>query len=157
MFYDNVMNFYKGNINVYINFDTIYLATYFFHVCILDTFSFLVSLFIFMFLKFIVYSLNFVLCLHLAINSLLLFNNFSGNLYVIICIFSSKHKLHLPSKLFGVFDFFQNRPFDLRVNPLFFKHQNCFDSAVWCFRCSWEKVNLWFEYLSFHFVEVNPI
>ena len=38
MFYVNVMNFCKGNINTYINFDTIYLATYFFRVCILDTF-----------------------------------------------------------------------------------------------------------------------
>ena len=28
MFYVNVMNFCKGNINAYINFDTIYLATY---------------------------------------------------------------------------------------------------------------------------------
>ena len=62
MFCVNVMNFCNGNINVYINFDTIYLATYFFHVCILDTFFFtFVSLFISMFLKFIVYSLNFVL------------------------------------------------------------------------------------------------
>ena len=107
--------------------------------------------------KFIVYSLNFVLCLHLAINSLLLFNNVSGNLYVNICIFSSKHKLHLPSKLFGVFDFFKIDHSISGFNPLFFKHQNCFDSVVWCFRCSWEKVNLWFAYLSFHFVEVNPI
>ena len=40
MFYVNVMNFCKGNINVYINFDTIYLATYFFRVCILETFFF---------------------------------------------------------------------------------------------------------------------
>ena len=52
MFYVNVMNFRKGNINAYINFDTIYLATYYFHVCILDTFFCLVSLFISMFLKF---------------------------------------------------------------------------------------------------------
>ena len=103
-----------------------------------------------MFLK--IYSLNFVLCLHLVINSLLLFNNLSGNLCVKICIFSSKHKLHLPSKLFGVFDFFKIDHSISGVNPLFFKHQNCFDIAVWCFRCSWEKVNLWLEYLSFHFV-----
>ena len=40
MGYVNVMNFCKGNINVYINFDTIYLATNFFHVCVLDTFYF---------------------------------------------------------------------------------------------------------------------
>ena len=71
--------------------------------------------------------------------------------------FSSKHKLHLPSKLFGVFDFFKIDHSISGVNPLFFKHQNCFDSVVWCFRCLWEKVNLWLEYLSSHFVEVNPI
>ena len=34
MFYVNILNFYEGNINAYINFDTIYLATYFFHVCL---------------------------------------------------------------------------------------------------------------------------
>ena len=44
----------------------------------LDTLFFLVSLFISMFLNF--YSLNLVLCLHLAIDSLLLFNNLSGHL-----------------------------------------------------------------------------
>ena len=76
-----------------------------------------------MFLKFIVYSLNFVLCLHLAIDSLILYNNLSGNLCVKICIFSSKHKLHLPSKLFGVFDFFKIDHSISGVNPLFFKHQ----------------------------------
>ena len=116
------------------------------------------TIYFYVFKKFIVYSLNFVLCLHLAINSLLLFNNLSSNLYVNICIFSSKHKLHLPSKLFGEFDVFKIDHSISGVNPLFFKHQNCFDSAVfWCFRCSWEKVNLWLEYLPFHFVEVNPI
>ena len=47
-----------------------------FYVHMLDTFFFLVSLFISMFLVF--YSLNLVLCLHLAINSLLLFNNLLG-------------------------------------------------------------------------------
>ena len=151
------MNFWKGNINIYIKFDSISSATYFFHVRILNTLFYFVSLFIFMFFKILVYSLNFVLCLHLAINSHLSFNNLSGNLYVIICIFSSKHKLHLPSKLFGVFEFFKIDHSISGVNPLFFKHQNCFDSAVWCFRCSWEKVYLWFEYLSFHFVEDNPI
>ena len=88
---------------------------------------------------FLVYSLNFVLCLPLAINSILLFNNLSGNLCVKICIFSSKRKLHLPSKLFGVFDFFKIDHSISGVNPLFFKHQNCFGSAVWCFRCSWRE------------------
>ena len=96
-------------------------------------FFFFVSLFISKFLKFIVYSLNFVLCLHIAINSLLLFNNFSGNLYVIICIYSSKHKLHLPSKLFGVFDFFKIGHSISGVKTLFFKHLNCFGSALWYF------------------------
>ena len=122
MCYVNVMNFCKGNINIYIKFDSISSATYFFHVHILDRFFFLVSLFISMFFfKLLVYSLNFVLCLHLAINSHLLFNNFSDNLYVIICIFSSKHKLHLPSKLFGVFDFFKIDHSISGVHPLFFK------------------------------------
>ena len=150
MFYVNVMNFFKGNINIYINFDTIYLATYF-SMCVywIRFFSLFHYLFLCFFYKLSVYSLNFVLCVHLAINSHLLFNNISGNLYIIICIFSSKHKLHLPSKLFGVFDFFKIDHSISGVNPLFFKHQNCFDSAVWCFRCSWEKVYLWFAYLSF--------
>ena len=86
---------------------SILLATYFFFVCILDTFLSGFTIYFYVFKKtFLVYSLNFVLCLHLAINSLLLFNNLSGNLCVKICIFSSKHKLHLPSKLFAVFDFF---------------------------------------------------
>ena len=98
-------------------------------MCILDAF-FDWFHYLFLFLKFIVYSLNFVLCLHLAINSLLFFNNLSGNLCVKICIFSSKHKLHLPSKLFGVFDFFKIDHSISGVNPLFFKHQKCFDSAV---------------------------
>ena len=34
--------------------------------------------FFFLIFKLIIYSLNLVLCLHLAINSLLLFNNFFG-------------------------------------------------------------------------------
>ena len=122
----------------------------------LDTFFFRFHYF-FYFFKFLVYCLNLVLCLHLAINSLLLFNNLSGHLCIRICIFSSKHKLHLPSKLFGVFDFFKIDHSISGVNPLFFKHQNFFDSAIWCFRCSWEKLNLWFEYLSFHLVDANPI
>ena len=54
MFYVNVMNFLKGNINAYINFDTIYLAIYFFHVCILDTF---LSCFTIYFYVFEIYSL----------------------------------------------------------------------------------------------------
>ena len=53
-----------------------------------------------------VYSLNLFQCLHLAINSHRWFNNFPGSEYSIICIFSSRHRLHLLSKYFGVFDFF---------------------------------------------------
>ena len=49
MCYVNVINFSKGNINIYINLDSISSDTYFFHVRILDTFFFLVSQFISMF------------------------------------------------------------------------------------------------------------
>ena len=99
----------------------------------LDTFFSCFTIYFYVF-KFTVYSSNLVLCIHLAINSLLLFNNLSGHLCIRICIFSSEHKLHLASKLFGVFDFFKIDHSISGVNPLFFKHQNCFDSAVWCFR-----------------------
>ena len=47
----NVINFCKGNINIYINLDSISSVTYFFHVRILDTFFFLVSQFTSMYLK----------------------------------------------------------------------------------------------------------
>ena len=53
-----------------------------------------------------IYSLNLALCLHLVINSLLLFNNFFGSGKSKMCIFSSKHRLRLLSKDFGVFDLF---------------------------------------------------
>ena len=53
-----------------------------------------------------IYSLNLALCLHLAINSLLLFNNLFGSGQSKMCIFSSKHTLHLLSKDFGVLDLF---------------------------------------------------
>ena len=65
-------------------------------MCILDAFLSGFTIYFYVFRNFLVYSLNLVLCLHLAINSLLLFNNLSGHLCVKICIFSSKHKLHLP-------------------------------------------------------------
>ena len=100
MCFVNVMNFCKGNINVYINFDTIYFATYFSMCVYWIRFFPCFTIYFYVFKKLSVYNLNLVLCLHLAINSRLLFNIFSGNLYIIICIFSSKHKLHLPSKLF---------------------------------------------------------
>ena len=52
MCYVNVINFCKGNINIYINFDSISTVTYSFHVRILDTFFSLVSQFISMLLFF---------------------------------------------------------------------------------------------------------
>ena len=55
-------------------------------------------LFLKKFLKLIIYILNLALCLHLAFNSLLLFNNFFGSGKSKMCIFSSKHRLHLLSK-----------------------------------------------------------
>ena len=56
MCYVNIINFCQGNINFYINFDSISSVTNFFHVRILDTFFFLVSQFIYMFLyKILVY------------------------------------------------------------------------------------------------------
>ena len=60
MFYINVMNFSKGNINVYINFDTIYLATYFFP-CVYIGYVFFPSFTIY-FYVFKLYSLWFKFC-----------------------------------------------------------------------------------------------
>ena len=74
-----------------------------------------------------VYSWNLFLCLHLAINSNRWFNNFSGSGYIIICIFSSRHGLHLLSKHFGVFEFFNMDHWISGVKPLFFKLQKCLD------------------------------
>ena len=70
-------------------------------------------------------SLSLFLCLHLAINSHRWFTNFSGSGYIIICIFSSRHRLHLLSKHFGVFDFFNMDHWISAVKPLFFKLQKC--------------------------------
>ena len=99
------------------------------------------------------YSLNQFLCLHLAINSHRWYNNFSGYGYSIICIFSSRHRLHLLSKYFGVFDFFNIDHWITGVKPLFFKLQKCLDMAVWFFRCAWVKENLWFVYLDIHLMD----
>ena len=54
----------------------------------------------------IIYSLNLALCVHVAINSLLLLNNFFGSGKSKMWIFSSRHRLHLLSKDFGVLDLF---------------------------------------------------
>ena len=99
------------------------------------------------FFKLIIYSLNLALCLHLAINSLLLLNNFFGSGKSKVCIFSSKHRLHLLSKDFGVFDLFNMDHWISGVKPLFSKPQKCIDRAVWFFRCSWEIEYLWLPYL----------
>ena len=50
------------------------------------------------------HSLNLFLYLHLSIQSQLWFNRLAGSKYIIICIFSSRPKLHLPSKQLGVID-----------------------------------------------------
>ena len=92
--------------------------------------------------KLITNSLNLSQCLHLAINSLLSFNNFFGSGKSKMCIFSSKHRLHLLSKDFGVFDLFNMDHWISRVKPLFFKPQKCLDRAVWFFKCSSEKENI---------------
>ena len=98
-----IINFCKGNINTYINFESSSSVTFFFSCTyigyvfsflyfnfILFSFICLVSQFISMFFfNLLVYSLNLALCLHLTINSHLLFNNFSDTGYIIICIFSS--------------------------------------------------------------------
>ena len=52
----------------------------------------------------IIYSLNLALCLHLAISSFLLFINFFGSGKSKMWIFSSRHRLHLLSKDFGILD-----------------------------------------------------
>ena len=112
-----------------------------------------------LFLKFklIIYSLNLALCLHLAINSLLSFSNFFGSGKSKMRIFSSKHRLHLLSKDFGVFDLFNMDHWMSGVKNLILNPQKCLDRTVWFLRCSWEKENVWLPYLIFHFVDDIPI
>ena len=71
----------------------------------------------------IIYSLNLALCLHLAINSFLLFNNIFGSGKSKMWIFSSRHRLQLLSKVFGVLDLFRMDHWMLGVNSLFFNPQ----------------------------------
>ena len=73
-------------------------------------------------IKLIIYSLNLSLCPHLDINSLHFFNHFSGTGKSKMCIFSSKHKLHLLSKDFVVLDLFNMYHWISWVKPLFFTH-----------------------------------
>ena len=70
-----------------------------------------------------IYSLNLALCLHLAISSFLLFNNFFGSGKSKMCIFSSRHRLHLLSKDFGVLDLFNMDHCMSGVNLLSFNPQ----------------------------------
>ena len=84
-------------------------------------------------------SLNWFLCPHLAIKSHLWFNRLPGSGYN-ICIFSSRHKLHLPSKQLGVIDLFNILHWISEVKPLFFNYQKCLDKAVWFFKRSWENM-----------------
>ena len=100
--------------------------------------------------------LNLFHCLHLSIKSHLWFNNFSVSGYNIICIFSSKHRLHL-SKHFGVFNFFHMFHWISGVKPSFFKFPKCLDWAVWFFKCSWEKEWLWLLNINVHSLEEIPI
>ena len=87
----------------------------------------------------IFYSLNSALCLHLAINSHLRFNNFQGldNLLSV--------SFHLNTDYIYYRNILEYLTFLIRtieyqgLNLYFFKRQKCLDRAVWCFRCSWEK------------------
>ena len=69
-------------------------------------------------------SLNLFLCLHLAIKSHIWVKGLPGSKNSIICIFSSRHKLHLPSKQQGVVDFFNIFHWILSVKSLFSKFKN---------------------------------
>ena len=75
------------------------------------------------FICLIIYSLNLALCLHLAISSFLLVNNSLGSGKSKMWIFSSRHRLHLLSKDFGVQDLFSMDHWMSGVNPLFFNPQ----------------------------------
>ena len=81
----------------------------------------------------IIYSLNLALCLHLAISSFLLFNNFFGSGKSKMW-FSSRHRLHLLSKDFGVLDLLNMDHCISGVNPLTFNPQYEFYFQV--FHCS---------------------
>ena len=107
--------------------------------------------------KLIIYSLNLALCLHLAINSLLLFNNFfgSGKKQNVHFFLLNTDCIYCPNT--RVFDLFNMDHWMSGVKPLFFKPQKCLARAVWFFRCSREKENLWLPYLIFHFVDDMPI
>ena len=69
-----------------------FLSNILFYLFIYINSQFNSILFLKMFLL-IIYSLNLALCLHLAINSLLLFNNFFGSGKSKMWIFSSRHRL----------------------------------------------------------------
>ena len=85
---------------------------------------YLFSAYLFIYLFIFENSLNLFLCLHLVIKSHLWFNRLPGSKNNIICIFSSRCKLHLPSKQLGVVDLFNILHWIFRVKPIFFNFQN---------------------------------
>ena len=78
---------------------------------------------LFFLIKLNIYSLDLALCQHLAIHSFLLFNNLFGSGKSKMCIFFSKHRLHLLSKDFGVLDLFNMDHWISGVKLLFFNPQ----------------------------------
>ena len=93
-------------------------------------------------------SLNLFLCLYLAMKLHLWFNRLPGSKYDIICIFSSKHKLHLPSKQLRVVDLFNKLHWISGGKPIFFNFQKCLDKAVWFLKRWLEKEWIWLLYLN---------
>ena len=121
------------------------------------SYSFSVYLFIHLFIHVIFQnSLNLFLCRHLAIKSHLWFNSFPGSKYNIICIFSSRHKLHLPSQQLGV-DLFSIFHWIFGVKPIFFIFQKCLDKAVWFLKRSLEHEWIWLLYPNFHLTDEIPV
>ena len=110
-----------------------------------------------------IYSLNFennlnlFSCLQQAIKSHLWFNKLSGSGYNIICIFYSRHKLHLPPKQIGVGDLFNILHWISGVKLLFFNFWKCLDKAVWFLKRSWQNEWIWLLHLNFHLTTEIPI
>ena len=85
--------------------------------------SFVFCLFIYLFIYSLIFlnSLNLFLCL---LKTHLLFNRLTRSKYNKICIFSSKHKLHLPSKQLGVVDLLSIFHWIFELNPYFLISKN---------------------------------
>ena len=99
---------------------------------------------------------KFILYLHLAIKPHLCFNRLPGSKYNIICIFSFRHKLHLPSKQLGVVDLFNIFHLIFEVKPIFFNFQKCLHKAVWFLKRLWENEWMWLRYPNFHLTNQIP-